>query len=93
MSARPICTIAMLMHTAKTLLVLMAVLVSKDSKVMVGRAVTLMNVRIELTGVTGMRNAQTLKALTNAPVFQGFMVTVKCVETSTNVWLDHMAAF
>ena len=70
----------------------MAVLVSQDSKEMACRAMTIMNVRMGLTSATKTRYAQTLKALTNAPAFLGFMVTVKCVEKSTNVWMDHMTA-
>ena len=58
----------------------MAVPASKDSKEMDGHAMTLMNVRMGLTSVTETRYAQTLKALTNAPAFLGFTVTVKCVE-------------
>ena len=92
MSARPIYTIAVFMHSAITLLVLTAVLVFKDLREMAGRAMTIMNVRMGLTSATKTRYAQTLKALTNAHAFLGFMVTVKCVEKSTNVWMDHMTA-
>ena len=92
MNAKPAHTIAVFMLSAVTVLDLLAVLVSQDSKGMDGRAMTLMNVGMGLPNVTETRHAQTLKALTNAPAFLGFMVTVKCVEMSTNVWIDHMTA-
>ena len=68
------------MLSAVTVLDLLAVLVSQDSKGMDGRAMTLMNVGMGLPNVTETRYVQTLKALTNAPAILGFMVTVKCVE-------------
>ena len=46
-----------------------------DSHVM-----TLMNVLMELTSVTGMQNAKTLWALMNVCAFLGFPAMVMCVK-------------
>ena len=92
MSAREVCTNAALMEIAITLLAHMAVFVAQDSKVMAGRAMTLMNARMGLTSATETQHAPTLKALTNVPARLGFMVTVMYVEMLTNVMMNHTAA-
>ena len=91
MSARLIFIIAVFMHSAITLLDLMTVAVSQVLKEMDGLATTSMNARTELTNVTHTQHVQTLKAPTNAPASLGIAVMVKCVEMSTNVWMDHMS--
>ena len=57
-----------------------------------GLATTSMNVRTERTSVTHTQHVQTLKAPTSVAASLGFVVMVKCVEMSTNVWMDHMTA-
>ena len=51
-----------------------------------------MSARLGLTSVTHTQHVQTLKALTYAPAFLGFVVMVKCAKILTNVWMEHMAA-
>lgn len=92
MSAQAMCTTAILMRSAKTLLAPMNVFVAQDSKEMDRFAMTSMNVRMELTGVTHTPHVQTLTALTNAAAFPGLVEMVKCVEILTKVEMDHMTA-
>ena len=92
MSVQAMCTTAILMRSAKTLLAPMNVIVAQGSKEMDRFAMTSMNVRMELTSVTHTPHVQILTALTNAAAFSGFVEMVKCVEILTNVGMDHMTA-
>ena len=92
MSARLICTTAVFMHSAITLLALIPVSVFLALKEMAGHAMTLMNARMELTSVTHMQPVQTQEALMSAAASLGFGEMVKFVEMSTNVWIDHTTA-
>ena len=85
MSARLISIIAVFMHSARILLVLILVVVFLALKEMDGLAKTLMNARMEITSVTNTRHVQTLEALMNVAAFLGFVVMVKFVEMSTSV--------
>ena len=90
MNSKTMCTIVVFMHAAITLLALMTALVSQPLKEMAGLAMTSMNARTVLISASHKQHAQTLKALMNAAAFLGFVVMVKCVEISRNVWMDHM---
>ena len=70
MSVRPIRTIAVIMHSAITLLVLMIALVFEGSKAMDGHAMTLMSVRPIRIIAVFMPSAITLSVLTIALVFE-----------------------
>ena len=72
MSVRPIRTIAVIMHSAITLLVLMIALVFEGSKAMDGHAMTLMSVRPIRTIAVIMHSVLTLLARITAPVAQDF---------------------
>ena len=85
MSVTLISITAVLLLSAKTLLVPLTVHVEQASWVMDACATMLMSVRMGLTGVMRTHNALTLWDLSKAPAILDFLVMVRFVKMLTNV--------